>query len=395
MESLNLPAPSRLQLRRWKLPIPRVPGLAWLPLPCVLITVAAALPLVFDGAAWALWVSPAAACAVATLAVWTQSRQGKALQARPDSLEPAGHGAASGELVRLLTEVLPVWGSHVQSVQSQTELAINELTQRFASIGGQFEAAGFRQTPDGAGDTVSLLARCEQQLQPVIQTMAGMLEARSRMAAAVRDLSTATERLHGLASGVSQIAAQTNLLAVNAAIEAARAGDAGRGFAVIAREVRTLSNQSADLGRQVTQGISEVTSIIKNTAEVATRAAQDDESALSVSGGVVAEVLSNVRSLGGDAQRMREQGNLIRAEVDRLLLHLQFQDRVSQIISVVDTDISRLQATLSSGQTLPAPEAWLSDLSAHYTTQEQREMNGGKATASGGQDAGGSSVEFF
>ena len=83
------------------------------------------------------------------------------------------------------------------------------------------------------------------------------------------------------------------------------------------------------------------------------------------------------------------------AEVDRLLLHLQFQDRVSQIISVVDTDISRLQATLSSGQTLPAPEAWLSDLSAHYTTQEQREMNGGKATASGGQDAGGSSVEFF
>ena len=395
MESLNLPAPSRLQLRRWKLPIPRVPGPSWLPLPWVLIAVAAALPLAFDGAAWALWVAPAAVCMLAALAVRAQTRRVEALQARLDALVPAGHGAASGELVRLLTEVLPVWGSHVQSVQSQTELAINELTQRFASIGGQFEAAGFRQTPEGAGDTVSLLARCEQQLQPVIQTMAGMLEARSRMAAAVRDLSTATERLHGLASGVSHIAAQTNLLAVNAAIEAARAGDAGRGFAVIAREVRTLSNQSADLGRQVTQGIAEVTSIIKNTAEVATRAAQDDESALSVSGGVVAEVLSNVRSLGGDAQRMREQGNLIRAEVDRLLLHLQFQDRVSQIISVVDTDISRLQATLSSGQTLPAPEAWLSDLSAHYTTQEQREMNGGKATASGGQDAGGSSVEFF
>ena len=70
-------------------------------------------------------------------------------------------------------------------------------------------------------------------------------------------LSEAAQRIGDVISLINEIASQTNLLALNATIEAARAGDAGKGFSVVASEVKSLANQTAqatgEIGGQVTQ----------------------------------------------------------------------------------------------------------------------------------------------
>jgi methyl-accepting chemotaxis protein len=76
----------------------------------------------------------------------------------------------------------------------------------------------------------------------------------------VESLSEAAQRIGDVVKLISDIAEQTNLLALNATIEAARAGEAGKGFAVVASEVKTLASQTA----KATEDISEQIGSIQN-----------------------------------------------------------------------------------------------------------------------------------
>ena len=288
-------------------------------------------------------------------------------------------------LSALLTDVLPIWLEHVAAVKGQTEEAITQLVISFSSITGQFEAAGFKGVNGGSDSgeeaTISLLTLCERELRPVISAMNKILESNTTLVGSVRELSAATTELQNMASAVTQIAAQTNLLAINAAIEAARAGETGRGFAVIAKEIRHLSEVSAKTGKQITDRMAQVSTIMTATVEAASHTAVQDHAAIELSGSVVRDVLAHVQALADGSEAMRAQGNVIRSDIENLMVNLQFQDRVSQILSVVDQDISRLIETVDADQGLPAPDAWLARLKASYTTMEQHQSHASPAKA--------------
>lgn len=110
----------------------------------------------------------------------------------------------------------------------------------------------------------------------------------------IHKLGVRSEKIKTIVEGISGIASQTNLLAINASIEAARAGDGGRGFAVVAGEVGKLADQS----QQMAQGIAEIIEkVVKETQEAIVAM---DQSAVSVKEGM--EILSNAKHYAEETQ---------------------------------------------------------------------------------------------
>ena len=319
---------------------------------------------------------------------------------------PARAAAIDGQLLAdfqaRMADASRLWTAHVGTAQSQMGDAINQLLGGFNQILSELDH--IVDLPDAhstaaAGASVdqraAVLAQCETRLLGLLQCLQSFVQSRDMVLGSVRSLSTASVSLRDMAEDVGKLARQTNLLSINAAIEAARAGDSGRGFAVVASEVRRLSNESGDTGRrigeQVQQFGSQMQSALAQADEQAVQGASSMLASETTIREVVAEVDGAVSQLQARACDLRARGEQVKSQVQQLMLAFQFQDRVNQILDQVNTSIgsamARLQTALAEGRAPDAAE-WAALLSVGYTTAEQR------AAASGGASASGSVKAF-
>lgn len=144
----------------------------------------------------------------------------------------------------------------------------------------------------------------------------------------IRDME---EQLHGIRNfltTIDKMVAQTNMLSMNASIEAAHAGDSGRGFAVVAHEIRNLAEESAKSSKQIKETLKELGSQMGSTAHLSGKTAQvvgglfqDMES----TGAGLAEILSSLEEMSeGTSQITTSLGHLTRtsSEVEDLYRHV-------------------------------------------------------------------------
>lgn len=284
----------------------------------------------------------------------------------------------------------------IETSRVQTEDAVINLSQRFAAITQRLTTSikaseSLCQNQDG--NFASVFDDSRNQLSGLLNHLDASVVSRNQMLAHIQKLSLQIGNLKSMAESVQKIASQTNLLALNAAIEAARAGEMGRGFAVVADEVRKLSHQSGETGKNISTMTAEINDVMRSTLDDVVRSVAEDEKVGVEAKNTVNQVLENLQDVTHRLTRstdvLRTESFGIRNEVDDILVSLQFQDRISQILSHVRRSLNQFADLIEQNRNAQSQgnftalhvDEILSSLEKGYTTHEQRAIHQGQAVA--------------
>jgi len=201
----------------------------------------------------------------------------------------------------------------------------------------------------------------EQGQVAITQAIIGMDELRQQVAAigkTIVTLAALTQRIDEIINSVSEIATQSNLLALNASIEAARAGVHGRGFAVVADEVRSLAQQSTEAAAQVRAILAEIQNAMKETiraTEVGMDGVNDGVSRTQEANEVIVQLSQSVSASNSAVRdiyeviRQQAQGlEEISISMDRIQMITQNTMASTRAVEAVSTNLTRLASDLQT-----------------------------------------------
>ncbi|MDD2743238.1 MAG: methyl-accepting chemotaxis protein [Rhodocyclaceae bacterium] len=276
--------------------------------------------------------------------------------AREGSVSIAADAARMNHLVQLTGDAV----RRQEALASDVFESSNRVSQAVSAVTMNAEAI-----QSSTLNNLNLAERSLQQMETVASTMRSTNEHIEHFSGTVSELHTNSMKINEIVSLINDISDQTNLLALNAAIEAARAGEAGRGFAVVADEVRKL----AEKVKKATQVIGQNTQSMINLVADTSAKTQTIVSEVTRANGYVEASANDLGTMVGDFKRTTEQlatisdaiGNLrdsnqtIHGEVEEIRNHsLDISGRMKQCLDSAKTlreSTEDLQCTLADFRT--------------------------------------------
>jgi methyl-accepting chemotaxis protein len=288
-------------------------------------------------------------------------------------------GDAQIQQQQFLQAVLPVWRDQQHLAAETLEQAISALLDQFRGIQDQLQGSVQSSRAAGTGQSGlnKVMEHSDRSLNAIVTLLREAMANRDELLKEINALASITDELKTMGAEVAGIASQTNLLALNAAIEAARAGEQGRGFAVVADEVRTLSSRSGETGARITKRIDDVNEMLKRTLTRTAQLTEQDGPRLQHSESSIQQVLNDFKQVASTILTSSEQlesSNLnVQHEISGVLSSLQVQAQVNQILGNVSADIDKLYQLVGKSDGLAQLDAqkWLRDIDKSTAVQRR------------------------
>ncbi|PTD96569.1 methyl-accepting chemotaxis protein [Pseudothauera lacus] len=249
--------------------------------------------------------------------------------------------------------------SHVQSdAASSIAAAVEEMTVSISHI-----SDSARETETNSARAAVLAEQGEARADEAVGEMESMAATVDRAAEKIQQLVERANEIGTIANVIKEIAAQTNLLALNAAIEAARAGEQGRGFAVVADEVRGLAERTATATVQIEKMITSIQSETHGAVEVMSQVAGQVKDGVELVQGAAGS-LREIR--GGTDVALERIRDVADATKEQGSVSTSIAQQVEQIAQMVEGTSNSMRSAVGAVEELEKLAADLHDLVSRF-----------------------------
>ena len=218
--------------------------------------------------------------------------------------EGVGVLAASSTEILATTTQVAAGAAETATAVSETTATVEEVKQT-----AQLASQKARVVAEGAQQLAEVAQGGRRAVEQAIDGMQRIQQQMESIATTIVRLSEQGQAIGEIIAAVTDLAEQSNILAVNAAIEASRAGEQGKGFAVVAQEVRSLAEQS----RQATAQVRAILGEVQRTTAAAVLATEQGHKAVAAGVEQSAEAAEAIRRLSGSIEQSAQAATQIAA----------------------------------------------------------------------------------
>lgn len=250
-------------------------------------------------------------------------------------------GIIDGELIQvdsLINDASKKLSGSFHELEEQSRMQENLVQQLIANV---------NQKACNDDSKKSFTEEINELVAMFSENISVMSDGSMQLVHAMKELDTNIAMIDKFLNEIDGISEQTNLLALNAAIEAARAGDAGRGFSVVADEVRSLSLRSHGFSRQIRDTFKHAKDGMKKASNIVGTMASRDMSMTMSSQGRISDLMEDMENLNSEVANKlsgtQQISNRIHGAVVNAVKSLQFADMSQQLLSHIQKRIAAIQ----------------------------------------------------